>query len=55
MLERLHPPLDWASLQAQWPHSAHSRFVQAAGLRWHVQVMGQGPALLMLHLSLIHI
>jgi magnesium chelatase accessory protein len=49
MLERLHPALDWASLQAQWPHSAHSRFVQAAGLRWHVQVMGQGPALLMLH------
>ena len=49
MLERLHPPLDWASLQAQWPHSAHSRFVHAAGLRWHVQVMGQGPALLMLH------
>jgi len=49
MLERLHPPLDWPSLQAQWPHSAHSRFVHAAGLRWHVQVMGQGPALLMLH------
>ena len=49
MLERLHPPLDWASLQAHWPHSAHSRFVHAAGLRWHVQVMGQGPALLMLH------
>jgi len=49
MLERLHPPLDWASLQAQWPHSAHSRFVHAAGLRWHVQIMGQGPALLMLH------
>ena len=49
MLERLHPPLDWASLQAHWPHSAHSRFVHAAGLRWHVQVMGHGPALLMLH------
>ena len=49
MLERLHPPLDWPSLQARWPHSAHSRFVHAAGLRWHVQVMGQGPALLMLH------
>ena len=49
MLDRLYPALDWQALQAQWPHSAHSRFVQAGGLRWHVQVMGQGPALLMLH------
>ncbi len=32
-----------------WPHRAASRFVDAGGLRMHVQVMGQGPVLLLLH------
>lgn len=32
-----------------WPHRAASRFVSAGGLRWHVQVMGRGPAVLLLH------
>lgn len=32
-----------------WPHRAASRFVQDGGVRWHVQVMGQGPAILLLH------
>ena len=32
-----------------WPNRDASRFVRAAGLRWHVQVMGAGPALLLLH------
>lgn len=32
-----------------WPNGDASRFVRAAGLRWHVQVMGAGPALLLLH------
>jgi magnesium chelatase accessory protein len=32
-----------------WPHREHSRFVRAGGLNWHVQVMGQGPVLLMAH------
>ncbi|MEM7499417.1 MAG: alpha/beta fold hydrolase BchO [Pseudomonadota bacterium] len=36
-----------------WPHAEASRFPRAAGLEWHVQVMGprrgQGPDLLMLH------
>lgn len=32
-----------------WPNRAASRFVQAAGFRWHVQVMGQGPVALLLH------
>jgi magnesium chelatase accessory protein len=27
----------------------HSRFVDTGRLRWHVQVMGEGPALLLLH------
>ena len=32
-----------------WPLRAHSRFVEAAGLRWHVQRFGAGPPLLLLH------
>jgi magnesium chelatase accessory protein len=32
-----------------WPNRDASQFVHAAGLRWHVQVMGQGPCLLLLH------
>ena len=41
--------LDWQTDGADWPNREASRFVEAAGLRWHVQVMGQGPALLLLH------
>jgi magnesium chelatase accessory protein len=29
--------LDWQSDGQNWPHRERSRFVQAAGLRWHVQ------------------
>ncbi len=32
-----------------WPNAAASRFVDAGGLRWHVQVAGEGPGLLLLH------
>ena len=41
--------LDWKTDGADWPNRQYSRFVEAAGTRWHVQVMGQGPALLLLH------
>jgi magnesium chelatase accessory protein len=41
--------LDWRTDGADWPNRAASRFVVAAGLRWHVQVMGEGPPLLLLH------
>jgi magnesium chelatase accessory protein len=41
--------LDWASEGRDWPLRAHSRFVDAAGLRWHVQQLGAGPPLLLLH------
>ena len=41
--------LDWAKDGADWPNRSASRFVEAAGMRWHVQVMGEGPALLLLH------
>ncbi len=36
-------------LPADWPNREHSRFVRAAGLIWHVQVAGNGPAMLLLH------
>ncbi len=49
MYERFYPGMDWARHAAHWPHAQHSRFVQAGGIHWHVQVMGQGPALLLLH------
>lgn len=34
---------------AHWPHSKHSRFVRDGPHDWHVQVMGNGPAMLCLH------
>lgn len=39
----------WDRDGRDWPHREASRFVDAAGLRWHVQVMGCGPVLLLLH------
>jgi len=41
--------LDWSRLGREWPHHQASRFVRAAGLRWHVQEFGRGPALLLVH------
>jgi magnesium chelatase accessory protein len=41
--------LDWARDGADWPNREASRFVDVAGIRWHVQVMGDGPAALLLH------
>ena len=35
--------MDWARDGADWPHAAHSRFVDVAGQRWHVQSL-PGPA-----------
>ena len=32
-----------------WPNRDASRFVSAGGMRWHVQIMGAGPSLLLLH------
>lgn len=42
-------PLDWTAWRGAWPHAAHSRFVHAAGIRWHVQLVGEGPPALLLH------
>jgi magnesium chelatase accessory protein len=42
-------PLDWTAERADWPHAEASRFVDAHGLRWHVQILGAGPPILLLH------
>lgn len=40
---------DWERDGRDWPNRTASRFVDAGGLRWHVQQMGQGPTLLLVH------
>lgn len=37
------------AIPQDWPNRAFSRFVTVDGLRWHVQIRGTGPALLMIH------
>lgn len=39
----------WEVEGRDWPNRASSRFVDNGRMRWHVQVMGNGPALLLLH------
>lgn len=39
----------WEREGRDWPHRDASRFVRAGGLRWHVQQMGEGPVVLLLH------
>jgi len=39
----------WEREGRDWPNREASRFVTAGGLRWHVQVAGSGPDLLLLH------
>ncbi|WP_270933239.1 alpha/beta fold hydrolase BchO [Falsiroseomonas oryzae] len=39
----------WEHDGRDWPNRDASRFVTAGGLRWHVQVMGDGPVLLLVH------
>ncbi len=41
--------LSWERDGRMWPNREASRFVTAGGLRWHVQVMGAGPCVLMVH------
>lgn len=42
-------PPRWEHVPPSWPLREHSRFVEAAGLRWHVQILGGGPPLLLVH------
>jgi len=39
----------WSVEGRDWPNRASSRFVDTARIRWHVQVLGAGPVLLLLH------
>lgn len=41
--------LDWSTDGMEWPHRAASSFVRAGGLTWHVQRMGRGPSLVLIH------
>lgn len=39
----------WEEDGRDWPNRESSRFVEAGGLRWHVQEMGEGPLVLLIH------
>ena len=41
--------MQWEVSGLTWPNRAASTFVEAGGLRWHVQRAGTGPTLLLLH------
>lgn len=41
--------LVWERDGHDWPNRESSRFVQAGGLRWHVQQLGRGPVMLLIH------
>jgi len=41
--------LSWERDGADWPNREASQFVVSSGLRWHLQRMGKGPVLLLLH------
>ncbi len=51
MRKPLHtdPSNGWEQERPTWPHHETSCFVEAAGIRWHVQRMGQGVPLLLVH------
>ncbi|TAD82373.1 MAG: alpha/beta fold hydrolase [Sphingomonadales bacterium] len=41
--------LDWSREGLIWPHRETSAFIEAGGARWHLQRMGTGKPLLLLH------
>ncbi len=43
------PPPAWRTDGGGWPNRETSRFVAAGGVRWHVQVTGAGPVVVLLH------
>lgn len=51
--ERMYTKPNWAIDGADWPNAERSQFVEAGGLKWHVQIMGKGaehrPAIVLLH------
>ena len=58
MWSTLYPAPNWDAMRHDWPCSAYSVFVRCGDMRWHVQRMGQGPALmlqLLMLMLLIHL
>ena len=41
--------LDWDRDGIDWPNRAESLFVQAGGITWHLQKMGVGPTVVLVH------
>ena len=41
--------MDFAAMPPDWPNRASSRRIDVAPHRWHVQVMGTGPHILLIH------
>ncbi|MBK8211261.1 MAG: alpha/beta fold hydrolase [Rhodospirillales bacterium] len=41
--------LQWERDGADWPNSRASRFMRVANVHWHVQELGEGPTLLLIH------
>jgi magnesium chelatase accessory protein len=41
--------LDWDTDGMEWPHRSSSSFVRAGGVTWHVQQMGSGPSIVLIH------
>ncbi len=41
--------LAWEREGSDWPNREHSQFVRADGIRWHCQLYGDGPRVLLLH------
>jgi magnesium chelatase accessory protein len=41
--------LSWDDEGRDWPNREASQFITAGGLRWHVQRMGRGPQMLLVH------
>ena len=39
----------WNREGVNWPNRHHSRFIQVGDQKWHLQTMGEGPPLLLLH------
>lgn len=39
----------WAVEGRDWPNAEHSQFIDTGRVRWHVQQLGSGPTMLLLH------
>ena len=49
MWSRWYPPPDWQAFKSHWPLSEHSQWVRTPSMNWHVQQLGQGPSLVLIH------